>query len=796
MSSRVYHASLCPWLTAAVVLGLGLAFPVVRGEPSPDAVQAFLKRNCVDCHDDDTTKGDLDLTALPFDLSNREAFRRWAYVYDRVTAGEMPPRDEERPDAADQQVFLDALGSKLRSADAARIAAEGRLTARRLTPVEYERTLQDLLGVDLPLAELLPEDPRDAGFDTMAESQTISDFMLERYLAAADVALDAAFRKVEEPLRDDGRTFGWEQLRRREPVRPNYREPHARPAHQDVVVWPTGAAFHGRMPPTRVSESGWYRIELNVRAVNPPPNGRIWCSVRTGAFISTEPGVHWAGSFEATRESRTYVVETWIRAGHMIEARPLDSGVPRLPFRTAVSGDPISIEKGGTPGLAIQSLSMRRIDRGRDHAAMRSILFGGDAAVQQGDAAAVAAQVRAFASRAFRRPVTAAETSPYVELAQSALTPGADARGALRRAYRAILISPRLLYLEEKPGELDAHATASRLSYFLWSSMPDEQLRALADSGRLREPSVRRSQVERMLAHPSSRGLIENFLAQWLRLAEIDFTTPDAKLHPEFDETLKRSMVAETHAYFRAMIDENLSADHVVDSDFGILNERLARHYGIPWGGEVGFQRVAFRPEQHRGGLITQGSVLKVTANGTTTSPVLRGVWMLERIMGQRVPPLPPNTPAIEPDIRGARTIRELLDKHRSVKSCAACHVKIDPPGYALENYDVTGGWRDYYRVVQEPRGWKQGAAVDPSHQLPDGRAFADIAEFKGLLLSGRDALARNLAAKLATYATGADISFADRTELDEIVRTTRPGNHGVRSLIHAVVASPLFLNK
>jgi hypothetical protein len=238
------------------------------------------------------------------------------------------------------------------------------------------------------------------------------------------------------------------------------------------------------------------------------------------------------------------------------------------------------------------------------------------------------------------------------------------------------------------------------------------------------------------------------------------------------------------------------------------MNSRLARHYGISWPGDEGFQRVALRPEDHRGGLITHASVLKVTANGTTTSPVLRGVWMMERILGQAVPPVPANVPAIEPDIRGAKTIRDQLAQHRTAESCAACHARIDPPGFALENYDVIGGWRNRYRAVVDDfkpakagkdgkeGGWRPGPAVDASYTTADDKSFEGLDEFKKILLSDSDKLARNLAAQLLTYGTGAAISFSDRAVLDDIVEKTREKNHGVRSLIHAVIASSSFLNK
>jgi hypothetical protein len=687
--------------------------------------------------------------------------------------------------------------------------------ARRLTRFEYERTMHDLLGIDVPLADLLPADPVADGFDTVSSAQQVSHFLLEKYLSAADVALDAAFDRAWQPDRTASVEIGWAQFQK---FRARSREPGPRPKQRDAVAWSSKMPFNGRMPPTAAPASGWYRITLRVAAVNLPANGLVWCSVRSGACKASAPLLSWIGSFAATKDEREHTFEAWIEAGHLLEVRPTDATMK--PFNNREAWDTVEAERSGMRGVAIKSVKLERIHHGLDPAAMRERLFAGvkteaDPAqlpatftkkksptfatgtlVSANPGADVARLVQSFAARAFRRPVTEAEAEPYVTLAQAELKGGASLADALRGAYRGVLSSPRFLYLEEPVGRLPDHALATRLSYFLWSSMPDEELRALADAGKLSDARTLHAQVERMLGSPKSARFIENFLGQWLNLTEIDFTVPDAKLYPEFDEVLKFAMLDETHAFFRELLDRDLSVSHVVHSDFGMVNERLARHYGIAWPGGEGIQRVAFRPENQRGGLITHGSVLKVTANGTTTSPVIRGVWMLERIMGRPVPPPPANVPAIEPDIRGAKTIREQLDKHRHVESCAVCHVKIDPPGFALESYDVIGGWRDHYRAVKETKGWQPGLAVDPSFTMADGRPFADLAGFKQLLLADPDQLARNLAAKFVTYATGAGISFADRTELDAIVQRAKARNLGVRTLLMEVIQSPLFTHK
>ena len=376
-----------------------------------------------------------------------------------------------------------------------------------------------------------------------------------------------------------------------------------------------------------------------------------------------------------------------------------------------------------------------------------------------------------------------------------------------------MLSSPKFLFLREPTGPLDDHALASRLSYFLWSTTPDEPLLALAAKGELRKPDVLRAQVERMLKHPKARAFTENFTGQWLSLRDIAATTPDKALYPEWEEMLQWSAVRETHLFFEELLKQNLSVRNFIDSDFAMLNGRLAKHYGITNVNGVAFRKVALKPEQHRGGVLTHASVLKVTANGTTTSPVLRGVWVLDHILGRPVPPPPPNVPAVEPDIRGATTIRDQLAKHRATENCAGCHARIDPPGFALENYDVIGGWRERYRIVTDQKNrvnnrvgplgkylkgyeFGLGLAVDAGDVLPDGRKFADLVEFKKLLLTDPEQIARCLTEKLVTYATGQPVGFSDHAAVGRILTEAKGADYGLRSLVHAVVGSELFRNK
>ena len=373
---------------------------------------------------------------------------------------------------------------------------------------------------------------------------------------------------------------------------------------------------------------------------------------------------------------------------------------------------------------------------------------------------------------------------------------------------RAILTSPAFLLLEEHPGRLSDLALATRLSYFLTSSMPDEELMKVAATGQLSKPAVLKAQTERLLKSPRVTNFVSNFVGQWLELRNIDATTPDAKLYPEYDMLLKLGMVTETEAFFSEMLTNNLPVVNLIQSDFAMLNNRLAEHYELPGVAGEQFRRVSLPADSPRGGVLTQASVLKVTANGTVTSPVIRGAWVMKHLLGQPPPPPPASVGAIEPDTRGTTTIREQLAKHRDSETCASCHREIDPPGFALESFDVIGGFRENYRSNEKGANakrklhgqniwqYKEGLPVDSSGELADGRKFQDIKDFKKLLLDQQDQVMRALAGNLVTYGTGAGIQFADRDAIVEIEKQAKADGSGLRSLVHAVVQSPLFLSK
>ena len=471
--------------------------------------------------------------------------------------------------------------------------------------------------------------------------------------------------------------------------------------------------------------------------------------------------------------------------------------LPAKPVAATRSLTANEMKKRDSQGIAHRGI---RIERIYPNAARQQVIENifGDTKQKQWKSdpeGTLAKLVTRFASRAFRRPVTSDEVADYQQIGFDVLSESSSFTEALLAAYRAVLCSPRMLTFVESPGPLDDYSIASRLSYALWTDMPDEPLLKLASEGKLRRTEVLTEQIDRMLDDARSKKFIDSFTDQWLMLNEINFTTPDSKQFRTFDPVVQTSMLGETRAYVTKLIKEDLSVAHFVDSDFACLNERLLRHYritkdvkGLQPGD--GIQTVALAPNSRRGGLITQGAILKVTADGTTTSPIVRGVFVNERVLGVQIPPPPPGIPAVEPDVRGAVSIRDRLEKHRSDESCKSCHQIIDPPGFALESFDPVGVWRDRYGM----RG--RGAAIDPSGTTADRESFAGLSSWKKLYVNQPELMARGFTEQFLTYATGAPIRYSDERTVDRIVSDSKTSNYGLRTLIRAALTSDLFLKK
>jgi hypothetical protein len=569
--------------------------------------------------------------------------------------------------------------------------------------------------------------------------------------------------------------------------------------------WVAGTVFY-------TADRGRYRFRLSVSGVQSSGKPVVF-SVTSGAGGMGGPKGHLVGFFDAPADKPTV-----IEFEDQMEPK---TAITILPYglASAQTVSKVGAAEWKEPGLAVDWVEMEGPLNETWPPPSHQRLFGNLKQVSaklrnQSSRVEVASDapeadarriLGTFARRAFRRPVTEQELAPFVALVLKRMAQQSTFEQAVRAGLAGILTSPEFIFLRETPGKLNDFALVSRLSYFLWSSTPDDELLAAATEGRLSDPTAMRAQVERMLRSPKHAAFTSNFLGQWLGMRDIDFTEPSGRLYPEFDDMLKASMLRETELFFEEVLNRDLSITNFLASDFTMLNGRLAQHYGIPGVEGWGFQKVSLPAGSHRGGVLTMASVLKVTANGTNTSPVLRGAWVLDRILGTPPKPPPPNVSALEPDIRGATTIREQLAKHRTIESCAACHTKIDPPGFALESFDVIGGWRDAYRATGNGRPvtiegkrmpYNEGKPVDAADVMPDGRKFANVDDFKRLLLENKDQFARALTTKLLTYATGGVVEATEQREISAILQRAQASQLGFRSLIHEIAESSLFRTK
>ncbi|QDU96038.1 DUF1592 domain-containing protein [Lignipirellula cremea] len=770
-----------------------------------EVASAFFEKYCRSCHGGSEPQGEFSLDALPSDFADRNHREGWLRIVEQLRTGAMPPKEKPQPTADEIASVVEAINSRVAAAESAVIAAQGRTVLRRLNRAEYVNTVRDLLAVDVELKDLLPADTSITGFDNSAESMHISSYLMKSYLDSAERAINAAIASGPKP----------DVVKKRFDIK------------NEKAVKATGSVYRHLDDGVAIFSS-WVsaNIQVTLWQFHSRVRGKYRFRISGYGFQTQKPVTFHimagpmnaaaqqdlVGYFDVPADKPTVVEFEWsMEPNHTIRIIADDLGA------TPPAVEKVGAENYQGPGLVVQWVDIEGPLLDAWPPRSHRLLFGDMPQEHTGDRSGrreVVSQqplidaeriLRDFTRRAFRRNVTDSDIRPFLARVQTKLDENASFEEAMRVGLRAVMVSPHFLFLRERPGKLDDFALASRLSYFLWSSLPDEELRDLAEQGLLNQPTTLRQQVERMLHDPKAAAFTENFAGQWLGLRAIDATTPDRMLYPEYDDILKVSSVKETLLFFDEILKHDLSLTNFVASDFAMLNGRLAEHYGVPDMEGMEFHKVLLPPGSHRGGVLTMASVLKLTANGTTTSPILRGAWVLDRILGE--PPPKPNVDveAIEPDIRGAVTIREQLSKHRDIAACASCHVKIDPPGFALENFDVIGGWRDRYRSIGQGdrviidgrrQRYLHGPAVDAADVLADGRKFKDIDEFKQLLLEDKDQLARALAEKLLTYATGSVSTTSDRAELDAIVDRVRDKNYGFRSLIHEIVQSDVFQSK
>jgi hypothetical protein len=806
-----------------------------------NGVTPFLETHCYECHDADTRKGGLRLDTLKGDLADADTVKTWTHVFDKISSGEMPPPKKPRPVQAELRATTKRLHEELYAASLSAQKKYGRVVVRRLNSSEYEATVRELVGTQVRLKEILPEDDSASGFDTVSAALDLSATHLLLYQEAAEKAVASAV-PMSPPVSIEHTRTGREISEKG----PNFKSTLTRTCKlvDDSLVIYSRLPRFGLCATPNAPVDGRYRIQMKARAVG--GEGR---AIPVGYLTFVQGGpeepvlreVHeiepgepkvYAFEFDLARRQPFIVnlltlsnpvgskkpIEEYTGLGLQVDWLKIEGPIGAFPpdsYARIFEGVPLKPRSVASAIAAGKKPPVIADQRNEYQWAADPLEPVSEQPKEDADRL-----MRRFVQRAFRRPVDGERQKYFAQLVHAKLDAGYTFYEAMLFGYKLVLSSADFLFLIAPTGsdardelptpQLDAFALAERLSYFLWSSAPDEELLAHALKGDLLQPGVLREQTERLLQSPNAHRFTANFAGQWLDLRKIDATIPDPHLYGDFDHLLLWSMQRETELFFQEVLRNNLPLTDFVHSDWSMLNERLARQYDIAGVPGNAFRKVKLPPDSHRGGVMTQASVLKVTADGTRTSPVLRGKWVLERMIGKPQQPPPPDVPAIEPDIRGATTIRQQLEKHRNLPSCAGCHNQIDPPGFALETFDPIGNWRDFYRVTARPaartmpvnlqsasqRPVYRGPDVEQGFTMADGRAFKDIDEYKALLLTDKEQLARNLAEKLIVYATGAEIQFADREVVEQITAGMRGKNYGFRSLIHDVIQSRVFRNK
>ncbi|HAH99306.1 MAG TPA: hypothetical protein DCO70_08205 [Verrucomicrobiales bacterium] len=791
---------------------------------------AFLNKHCIRCHGADKQKADRRFDTLAAQITKPNDLERYQEIVDQLNLSSMPPEDEVQPSAEKRAKMIDHLTRKLTTAQAELHTTGGHSVLRRLNSWEYQNTIGDLLGLNVDVwnpAEDFPAEVKVHGFDNNGAGLVTSGRLMDHYFAAAEEAIRRATQFGDRPLsrkytqkspfyfsgksaKDLPKLFQVDRFRfiPKTPYTDLYGR-HYRGGHIGFLpLFRQGGVAHSGIYTIRVRAAAVGRVHYYGNALGDFRNGdplvlELAAVDRRGSVTSTGnvSKMNSLARIELTdEEPQWFQWDVYMEAGYEPEVRfrngPLAAKRMVRLLTTKAADKPEfkpfvgmkgSTEKGHGvlkaylgPRLRIWEIQIEgpHVDiwPPTGHRAIYGGLTPGEL-----DAATIARRLEVFAETAFRRPPVEGELKPIQKLVSGKLSEGVEPLQALQLGCQAILCSPGFLYLNLGEGELDEVALASRLSYFLWSSPPDDTLLKLAAAGKLKSELA--EQVARMLIDPKSQRFINHFVRRWLDLDNIGVMPPSEDFLVYYRDNLETAMRAETESFFRHVLDNNLAPREFLAADYSFLNRELALHYGIEGVKGNALQKVSLN-NRRRGGLLGHGAFLTASANGVDTSPVVRGIYVLEKLLGYTPPPPPPDVPAVEPDIRGKESIRDLLQKHREVATCAECHRKIDPFGFALENYDAIGGWRDEY---------EKKTPIDPTGKLPGGDAFRTVSEFRDLLVDRQDQFNRCLAEKLLTYALGRELEIGDRPSVDRISKEFADNDKGLRDLIQAVIASDSF---
>jgi mono/diheme cytochrome c family protein len=803
-------------LSAILLASLGLVSAVRAAEP----FEAFLEKHCISCHGPKKEKGDLRIDQLSRDFKLGADAHRWADMIEQVNSGEMPPKKEKQPTQDEIAVFVTSLDSLIKEGRAARMAARPAVSHYRLSRKEYQNTVYDLLGVryDPTKPGELNEDTLWHGFERMGSELTLSPSHVDRYYRAAELVLDRAFPAATGEPRKVLKTaaelrYGGGKTQQEALDRFGIKRPLRYLLFPGNVQNALSPDWLGRPGP---QHSGLYRMRLQASGIRPLGGQPAHLSI---GKVTGEETVAGLIEFDVTApEDKPQVHEFEVflempaQLSFCVVATDVVDRRSGAAFRNALTSRGGYIFTHSSETLLLNPNAPQMFDdKGNGlfstvlldwiewegpletdaEKSRRADLVPADDATPE----VVAEHLQRFAEHAWRRPVGHEELEQYLKSYGAERDAGEKSADAYRVALQGVLTSRNFLYLVEGdpvPREhLNDWELASRLSYFLWSSMPDDALFTAAKAGTLHADGLKK-EVDRMLTDSRINRFVDDFSRQWLQLHRVGTFPPDKKLYPNYDAWLEASMRAEPVEFFREMFAKNQPMDGFLDSNWTMANSRLCDFYGLAEPQTSGFQRVALKPEDHRGGLLTMGAALGLTSDGTRHRPVHRGVWLSEVILGKTPPPPPANVPAIEPNPpKSAKaTLREKIEAHRDNANCAACHAKIDPLGIAWDNYDAIGQWRTREKV---PAGVGEDPLVNPAGAMPDGRPFKDPTEFKRLLIEDRDKFVRGFIEHLSTYGLRRVLSFDDQEDLKAIEADAKKSQGGVKDIVRAVAMSNLM---
>ncbi len=813
-------------------------------------VTPFLKTHCQRCHSAAKKEGNLRVDQhLTTDFLDPTVKEKWGEVVNVLNSHEMPPEKEPQPKVTEVAAVVDWITAQMAQAELVR--RDGVIVLRRLNRDEYRNTIRDLIGVDFDPSGF-PQDPPSGGFDNNGKALTMSPLHTELYYEAASKILDRAFVEGEQPEAikwrfevdsgdsDSNRVrFGKNNAivnGGRNPVKDGFKVLH----HDSWDRTLNARDF-------KVPHEGEYVIRIRA-------GGKVPTREEVVATAEKILKKRFDEQMEKNPKGEKYHREQMERdLNHFKNDRMYDYGRPRLKLTQTLGGQPRvlaefdvpeSLDKPGiyefrtrftteSAGITVEYAyaipkvlenfwfqghdAFARPEAFVDWFELEGPLYESWPPVSHSKTLFASARAKTderayarevltkFMRRAYRRPVIAAEIDSKLKLFDRVRSEAPSFVQAMKAPLISVLVSPHFLYLAEPADNatsnarrLTDHELASRLSYFLWSSMPDDELFQLAESGKLRDGKVLNAQVVRLLKDSKSDAFVRNFAGQWLSLREVGANPPAADLYPQYDRHLEVSISEESRAFFREIMRNDLSVMNFAKSDFVVINERLARFYGISNVRGDEFRKVAVPPGVHRGGIVTQASMLTITSNGTRTSPVKRGTWVLKNVLGID-PGLPvANAGDIAPKVPGIdkATVRKRLEIHRELPQCARCHSKIDPLGFALENYNASGEWREQEGFGYKGRIERNDPKIDASSKLPDGTEITGVDDLRNELLKKEDLFLNCLSNKLFTYALGRELGVADQPTVKASIEHVKKNGYTLTSLIQFIAASETFLTK